>query len=68
MPEIARPDARVTPFHKGLGPLRSLSTRGDRETRVELLREDLSLPTAILSQEKLLHNTSGCRSSSRLTA
>jgi len=55
--EIARPDAHVTPFHKGLGPFEEPLDAGEiARRRWNLLREDLSLPTAVLSQEKLLHN------------
>ena len=55
--EIASPDSRVTPFHKGLGFFAQALEPGEiAELGWNLLREDLSLPTAVLYQEKLLHN------------
>lgn len=52
-----RLDSRVAPFHKGLGFLQeAVEPRQIAELGWNLLREDLSLPTAVLSREKLLHN------------
>lgn len=57
MPKIASPDACITPFHKGLGSFEEpLDSEEIAKRGWNLLREDLSLPTAVLSQEKLLHN------------
>lgn len=57
MIHFANPDAHISPFHKGLGFFTQPLEPGEI-ARLEwnLLREDLSLPTAVLSQEKLLHN------------
>ena len=57
MAEKAKPDSRVAPVNKGLGAFEE--PLGDEEIagrKWNLLREDLSLPTAVLYQEKLLHN------------
>jgi len=52
-----RPDSRVTPFQKGMGFLeRALEPREIVELGWNLLHEDLSLPTAVLYRDKLLHN------------
>ena len=52
-------DARVTPLHKGLGFLeRALEPGEIADLGWNLLREDLSLPTAVLYRDKLLHNLS----------
>ena len=51
------PDSRVTPLQKGLGFLERTTEVGEIvKLGWNLLREDLSLPTAVLYQEKLLHN------------
>lgn len=55
--ELAKPDSRVMPLHKGLGAFEQPLEADDiAALRWNLLREDLSLPTAVLYQEKLLHN------------
>jgi D-serine dehydratase len=55
--EIAKPDSRITPLNKGLGAFEQpLEAYDLAMLHWNLLREDLSLPTAVLYQEKLLHN------------
>ena len=52
-----RPDSRIAPLHKGLGFLQeALEPSEIAGFGWNLLREDLSLPTAVLYREKLLHN------------
>jgi D-serine dehydratase len=52
-----RPDSRIGPLHKGLGFLQeALDPSEIAGLGWNLLREDLSLPTAVLYQERLLHN------------
>lgn len=47
----------IEPFHKGLGAMREqLSSQEISRRQWNLLREDLSLPTAVLYAEKLRHN------------
>jgi D-serine dehydratase len=47
----------IKPFHKGLGPMdRAMGPDEIRALGWNLLREDLSLPAAILSDERLRHN------------
>jgi D-serine dehydratase len=51
------PDSRIAPFHKGLGSFeRPLDPGEIAGLGWNLLREDLSLPTAVLYRDKLLHN------------
>jgi D-serine dehydratase len=51
------PDQRVNPVNKGLGYFdQPLDAGAVAAMNWNLLREDLSLPTAVLYQEKLLHN------------
>lgn len=55
--EVARPDSRIAPLNKGLGAFeRPLEPEQIARLGWNLLREDLSLPTAVLYQEKVLHN------------
>lgn len=55
--EMVRPDSRIAPLNKGLAPFEhSLQSEEIAGRGWNLLREDLSLPTAVLYQEKLLHN------------
>src|SRR6185437_7874920 len=55
--EMVGPGSRITPLNKGLGPFQhSLQPEEIGRQGWNLLREDLSLPTAVLYQEKLLHN------------
>ncbi len=57
--KAGRPDSRVSPLQKGLGFLeRALEPGEIAKLRWNLLREDLSLPTAVLYRDKLLHNLS----------
>jgi len=50
-------DPRIAPFHKGLGPLsRALDPAEIAGFKWNLLKEDLSLPSAVLYQDKLHHN------------
>jgi len=52
-----QPDSRIVPLHKGLGDFAQPLEPGDLASLGwNLLREDLSLPTAVLYREKLLHN------------
>jgi len=54
---IPQPDSRIAPLHKGLGDFaQSLEPSNLASLGWNLLREDLSLPTAVLYYEKLLHN------------
>ncbi|MDW5264637.1 MULTISPECIES: amino acid deaminase [Acidobacteriaceae] len=54
---IATSDSRITPLNKGLGAFEHpLAPEDSAKLGWNLLREDLSLPTAVLYQEKLLHN------------
>jgi D-serine dehydratase len=49
--------AEITPLHKGLGFLdRPLAAEGIAQLDWNLLREDLSLPSAVLYEERLQHN------------
>jgi len=53
---IAR-DAAISPLNKGLGAFDlQLDTGGIAQLNWNLLREDLSLPSAVLYKDKLLHN------------
>lgn len=55
--EISMPDLRIAPLNKGLGAFEhSLEPKEIARLGWNLLREDLSLPTAVLYQEKLMHN------------
>ncbi len=55
--EINRPDSRVMPLQKGLGSFEQpIEPENIAKLEWNLLREDLSLPTAVLYQKKLLHN------------
>ncbi len=57
MVEIAKADSRITPLNKGLGAFdQPLEAADLAALQWNLLREDLSLPTAVLYQEKILHN------------
>ena len=50
-------DSKISPLHKGLGPLDHAATPGEiAALGWNLLREDLSLPVAVLYQDKLNHN------------
>jgi D-serine dehydratase len=52
-----QPDSRIAPLHKGLGDFTQPLEPGNLASLGwNLLREDLSLPTAVLYHEKLLHN------------
>lgn len=54
---ISTPDSRIAPLNKGLGTIEHpLEPERIASLGWNLLREDLSLPTAVLYQEKLLHN------------
>lgn len=54
---ISTPDSRIAPLNKGLGTIEHpLESERIASLGWNLLREDLSLPTAVLYQEKLLHN------------
>jgi D-serine dehydratase len=56
------PLADVSSLNKGLGYVESSLQAGNiSELNWNLLREDLSLPTAVLYQEKLLHNLNWMR-------
>ncbi len=55
--DISMPDLRIAPLNKGLGAFEhSLEPKEIARLGWNLLREDLSLPTAVLYQEKLMHN------------
>jgi D-serine dehydratase len=48
---------KISPLNKGLGPMDRALTPGEiAALGWHLLREDLSLPTAVLYEEKLVHN------------
>ena len=50
-------ESSIGPLNKGLGSLRGVLEPGDvRQFGWNLLREDLSLPAAVLYQDRLLHN------------
>lgn len=54
--------AAIGPLNKGLGPFnRALDASEVAHLDWNLLREDLSLPSAVLYQEKLLHNLNWMR-------
>lgn len=54
---ISAPDSRIAPLNKGLGPIEHpLEPEQIASLGWNLLQEDLSLPTAVLYQKKLLHN------------
>jgi D-serine dehydratase len=58
---IAAPDA-IAPLNKGLGALdRALDASDILQLNWNLLREDLSLPSAVLYEDKLLHNLNWMR-------
>jgi D-serine dehydratase len=53
----------ISPLNKGLGQLHEAVTIGEAaDQRWNLLREDISLPAAVLSQERLIHNASWMQS------
>jgi D-serine dehydratase len=55
--ESSMPDSRIAPTNKGLGSFEHpMEPKDIANLGWNLLREDLSLPTAVLYQEKLLHN------------
>jgi len=55
--DAALTDLKVEPYHKGLGPLaEALEPEKIAGLGWNLLHEDLSLPTAVVYHEKLLHN------------
>jgi D-serine dehydratase len=55
--ETAKSDSSITPLNKGLGAFEQPLEAADLAAlQWNLLREDLSLPTAVLYQEKILHN------------
>lgn len=55
--KVLRPTEEIQPFHKGLGAMtRPMSPKEISSLGWNLLREDLSLPTAVLYEEKLRHN------------
>ena len=57
MADTRVPDPRITPFHKGLGSLsRAVEPAEIAGFGWNLLKEDLSLPAAVLHQDKLHHN------------
>jgi D-serine dehydratase len=57
--EMTKPDSRVMSLQKGLGSYdQPIEPEDIAKLEWNLLREDLSLPTAVLYQEKLLHNLS----------
>ena len=54
--------AMIAPLNKGLGSFESaLKTGNIAQLNWNLLREDLSLPTAVLYEDKLLHNLNWMR-------
>ena len=56
-PTQARPEELVGDLNKGLGELKSATAPAEiAQLGWNLLHEDLCLPTAVLYQEKLLHN------------
>ncbi len=57
MPTNTLPVERIGPLNKGLGVMdRMLPFEEVPSLRWNLLREDLSLPTAVLYEDKLAHN------------
>jgi len=59
--QIALP-AAITPLNKGLGSFdRALDADDIAKLNWNLLREDLNLPTAVLYQDKILHNLNWMR-------
>ena len=57
MPTTSTPDPKISPLHKGLGPLEHPATPEEiAALGWNLLHEDLSLPVAVLYQGKLDHN------------
>ena len=57
VPALDDTERAVSPLNKGIGFLRDSLTAGEIADRGwNLLREDLSLPAAVLSHERLLHN------------
>ncbi|HZD48857.1 MAG TPA: alanine racemase, partial [Silvibacterium sp.] len=57
MPSPCTPDDKISPFQKGLGSLDKAATREEiAALGWNLLHEDLSLPVAVLYQDKLRHN------------
>jgi D-serine dehydratase len=57
VPTTHTPDPKVSPLHKGLGLLNHDATPEEiTNLGWNLLREDLSLPVAVLYQDKLDHN------------
>lgn len=55
--EMTKPNSRVMPLQKGLGSYdQPIEPEDIAKLEWNLLKEDLSLPTAVLYQEKLLHN------------
>jgi D-serine dehydratase len=54
--------AAITPLNKGLGPFDRALEPGDvAQLNWNLLREDLNLPSAVLYEDKLLHNLNWMR-------
>lgn len=57
MPIPCTPNPKISPLHKGLGPLDHAATPEEiAALGWNLLREDLSLPVAVLYRDKLNHN------------
>ena len=55
--EMAKPPDAIPPFHKGFGAMsRTMALAEIATPGWNLLQEDLSLPAAVLYEEKLLHN------------
>ncbi len=55
--QSTKPETIIEPFHKGLGWMQHAMEPSEIvQLGWNLLREDLSLPAAILSHERLLHN------------
>lgn len=55
--KLAASEELIAPLNKGLGPLHQEATSGEiAGLRWNLLREDLSLPAAVLYREKIEHN------------
>jgi D-serine dehydratase len=55
--QSAKPETTIKPFHKGLGWMQQAMEPGQIvQLGWNLLREDLSLPAAVLSHERLRHN------------
>ena len=56
-PVREQPATLIPPLNKGLGPMEGALACGDVPALGwNLLREDLSLPTAVLYEDKLAHN------------